>query len=151
MATPHILLRSGPKNGFRQSTQQKKEEIAALGRRKKTMIARRSLEKRDCRRFIRRYRILQGDLRTSKKTRMCVVLSMPCSIPNEKPDAVSMFERCRKTESMNVSTSAGTKEIQQKHMDHISDKGNVSNSSTAWRIVAVKDALRIPDAKAAVY
>ena len=55
-------------------------------------------------------------------------------------------------EAVSVSNSAGTEAKPQKHLDHISEKGNVSEFQygMAHKPIAVKDAMTFPDARAAV-
>ena len=71
---------------------------------------------------------------------------------SEKPDAVPIF-KCwvrGKPEGMNVNKIAGTEGKPQKHVDHISEKGYVSDFDfgLAHEPIALKDAMTVPDAKA---
>ena len=67
-STHYDFIRSGPKEWHRLSKGTRARGDRKLGRRK-DLIATRSPKKRDLRRFIRRYRISQGDLRSPSNTR----------------------------------------------------------------------------------
>ena len=69
-----------------------------------------------------------------------------------KPDAMPIFKRSGKPDAMNVSISAGTKEIPQKARRlHLRRKDTCPSRTTVWcKPIAVKGAMKFQDAKAEV-